>query len=175
MELGEEAKKTVVDNNMCAACMGPQPQLKIGRRKFKKRWPQLSVSQLVRLQPVLFCHPQRGLKCLVHGDDFVVSGEPVDLVWMRNELESKLEINTTTVGDGPGMSREVKILNKMLCWHDGVGISYEADRKHAEAIIREAGASNLTSLKIHVHREQGGKCETKQTTLWRRENWESWA
>ena len=34
--------------------------------------------------PVLFCHPQRSLKCLVHGDDFVVSGEPVDLVWMRN-------------------------------------------------------------------------------------------
>ena len=33
--------------------------------------------------PVLFCHPQRSLNCLVHGDDFVVSGEPVDLVWMR--------------------------------------------------------------------------------------------
>ena len=37
------------------------------------------------------------------------------------------------------------------------GISYEADRKHAEAIIRETGASNLTPLKIPlVQREQGG-------------------
>ena len=71
--------------------------------------------------PVLFCHPQRSLKCLVHGDDFVVSGEPVDLVWMRNELESKLEINTTIFGDEPGKSREVKILNRKLCCHDGVG------------------------------------------------------
>ena len=59
----------------------------------------------------------------------------MDLVWMRNELESKLEINTTILGDEPGMSKEVKILNGKLCWHDGVGISYEADRKHAEAII----------------------------------------
>ena len=33
-----------------------------------------------KASPVLFCHPQRSLKCLVHGDDFVVSGEPVHLV-----------------------------------------------------------------------------------------------
>ena len=89
----------------------------------------------------------------MHGDDFVVSGEHVDLVWMRNELESKLEINTTMHGDEPGMSKEVKILNRKLCWQDGVGISYEADRKHAEAIIRETGASNLTSFQITMSKE----------------------
>ena len=97
--------------------------------------------------PVLFCHPQRSLKCLVHGDDFV------DLVWMRNELESKLEIYTTILGDEPGMSKEVKILNRKLCWHDGAGISYEADQKHAEAIVRETGASNLTSFQIPMSKE----------------------
>ena len=82
-----------------------------------------------------------------------MSGEPVDLVWMRSELEPQLDINTTILGDEPGMSKEVKILNRKLCWHDGVGISYEADRKHAEAIIRETGASNLTSLKIPMSKE----------------------
>ena len=55
-DLCEEEKKTVHDNNMCAKlhehATGPKPQLKIGRRKFKKRWPH-SVSQLVRLHP--FC------------------------------------------------------------------------------------------------------------------------
>ena len=61
---------------------------------------------------------------------------------MRKELESKLEINTTTLGDEPGMSKEVKILKRRLCWHAGVGISHEAHQKHAEAIIRETGASN---------------------------------
>ena len=72
---------------------------------------------------------------------------------MRNELESKLEINTIILGDEPGMSKEVKIRNRELCWHDGVGISNEADQKHAEAIIRETGASNLTSLKITMSKE----------------------
>ena len=51
------------------------------------------------------------------------------------------------------MSKEVKILNRKLCWHDGVGISYEADQKHAEAVVREKGASNLTSLKIPMSKE----------------------
>ena len=36
----------------------------------------------------------------------------MDLVWKRNELESKLEINTAILGDEPGMSKEVKILNR---------------------------------------------------------------
>ena len=132
--------------------MGPRPPLKIGIRKFKKRWPH-SVSQLVRLRPFCSVIRKRSLKCLVHGDDFVVSGEPVDLVWMRNELESKLEINTTILGDEPGMSKEVKTLNRNLCWNDGVGISYEADQKHAETIFRETGASNSTSLKISMSKE----------------------
>ena len=61
--------------------------------------------------------------------------------------------NSTIVKDEPGMSKEVKILKRKLCWHDGVGISYEADQKHAEAIVRETGASNLTSLKISMSKE----------------------
>ena len=80
--------------------MGSKPQLKIGERKFKKRWPH-SVSSIGEASPVLFCHPKE-IEILVHGDDFVVSGEPVDLVWMRNEFESKLEINTTKLGTNQG-------------------------------------------------------------------------
>ena len=77
----------------------------------------------------------------------------MDLVWMRNELESKLEIDTTIFGDGPGMSKKVMILNGKLRWHNGVGISYEADENHAEAITHRTGASNLTSLKITMSKE----------------------
>ena len=50
--------------------------------------------------------------------------------------------------DEPGMSKEVEILNGKPCLHDGIGILTEADQKHAEATIRQTGASNLTSLKI---------------------------
>ena len=72
-----------------------------------------------------------------------------------------MEINTTILGAEPGMSKEVKILNTKLCWHDGVGISYEGNRTQAEAIIRETGASNLTSLKITMSKESKGEVRDK--------------
>ena len=44
----------------------------------------------------------------MHGDDFVESGEPVDLAWMRNELESKLYINTDEHDNIWGRTRYVE-------------------------------------------------------------------
>ena len=164
MELCEEAKKTVEDNNMCAklrmSMYGTKAAAQNWQKKVQETMATLGFS-IGETSPVLFCHPQRSLKCLVHGDDFVVSGESTDLVWMRNELESKLEIDTAILGDGPGMSKEVNILNRKLRWHDGVGISYEADQKHAEAIMRETGASNLTSLEVPMSKESKGGMRDK--------------
>ena len=178
VELCEEAKKTVEDNNMCAklrmSMYGTKAAAQNWQKKVQEAMATLGFS-ICKASPVLFCHPQRSLKSLVHGDDFVVSGEPVDLVWMRNELESKLEINTTILGDEPGMSMEVKILNRKLCWHDGVGISYEADRKHADNHPRNRSIKFDVFENHHVQKRIRRKCETKQTTLWRRGNWESWA
>ena len=165
VELCEEAKKTVEDNNMCAKLRMSMYGTKAAAQKWQKKVQETMATlgfSIGKASPVLVCHPQRSWKCLVHGDDFVVSGEPLDLVWMRNELESKLDIiKTTILGDEPGMSKEVKMLNRKLCWYDGVGISYEADRKHAEAIIRETGASNLTSLKITMSKENKEEVRVK--------------
>lgn len=33
-----------------------------------------------------------------------------------------------------GYSKEVRILNRKLVWHDGIGVSDEADPKHAEVL-----------------------------------------
>ena len=102
VELCEEAKKTVEDNNMCAklrmSMYGTKAAAQNWQKKVQETMAALGFS-IGKASPVLFCHPQRSLKSLVHGDEFVVSGEPVDLVWMRNELESKLEINTTILGE----------------------------------------------------------------------------
>ena len=75
----------------------------------------------------------------------------------------------------------MKILNGKLCWHSGVGISCETDQKHAEAIVCETGASNLTSLNIPMSKENKeevrdktddivekrklGKCDMKEQPL----------
>ena len=106
VELCEEAKKTAEDNNMCAKLRMSMYGTKAAAQNWKKKVQETMAAlgfSIGKASPVLFCHPQRSLKCLVHGDDFVVSREPVDLVWMTNELESKLEINTTILGVGQGI------------------------------------------------------------------------
>ena len=109
VELCEEAKKTVEDN-MCAKLRMSKHGTKAAAQNWQKKVQETMATlgfSIGKASPVLFCHPQNSLKCLVRGDDCVVSGEPMDLVWMRNELEPKLEINATILGDGPGMSKEV--------------------------------------------------------------------
>ena len=86
---------------------GTKAAVQTWQKKFQETMDTLGFS-IGEASPVLLCHPQRSLKCLVHADDFFVSGEPEDLVWMRNEVESKLEVNTTILGDGPWMSKEVE-------------------------------------------------------------------
>ena len=84
VELCEEAKKTVKDNNMCAKLRMSMHGTKAAAQNWQKKVQETMATfgfSIGKASPVLFCHPQRSLKCrLVHGDDFVVSGEPVDLL-----------------------------------------------------------------------------------------------
>ena len=79
VELREEAKKTVEDNNMCAklrmSMYGTKAAAQNWQKKVQETMATLGFS-IGKASPVLFSHPQRSLKCPLHGDDFVVSGEP---------------------------------------------------------------------------------------------------
>ena len=89
-ELCEETKKTVEDNNMCARLGMSMYGTEAAAQNWQKKVPETMATlgfTISEASPVLFCHSQRSLKCLVHGDDSVVSGGPVDLVRMRSELE----------------------------------------------------------------------------------------
>lgn len=63
--------------------------------------------------------------------------------WM-GELESP----TTIIGNDGSLAKEVHILGMRLVWHKGVGVSCEADPKHAEVIIRGTGAAHLSPSKL---------------------------
>ena len=36
-----------------------------------------------KASPCSFFHPARGLRCVVHGDDFVLAGAPPELEWFN--------------------------------------------------------------------------------------------
>ena len=156
VELCEEAKKTVEDNNMCAKLRmsmdGTQAAAQNWQKNVQETLATLGFTS-GKVSLVLFCHPQRSLKCLAHGDDSTVSGVRVDFVWMRNELESKLEFNTTIFGDVRGMCEGGQDIEESFVGTMESGYPYEADKKHAEAIIRKTKASNLTSLEITMSKK----------------------
>ena len=78
----------------------------------------------------------RELKLTVHGDDFTVTGPTADLQWMQRRTEQKYEIKAHYLGPESGMEDEIQILNRTLRWTKE-GITYEADQRHAEIVIKE--------------------------------------
>ena len=86
--------------------------------------------------PCNFEHVNRELKLTVHGDDFTVTGPTAGLQWMQRRMEQKYEIKAHYLGPESGMKDEIQILNRKLRWTKD-GITYEADQRHAEIVIKE--------------------------------------
>ena len=57
------------------------------------------------------------------------------------------------IGEDESLEKEVDILNRKIVWHKGVGISYEADPKHARTIIDKTGADGLKVLSVPIAKE----------------------
>ena len=112
--------------------------------------------------PVVFYHPLKDIVALVHGDDFVSAGGRAELEWMREKLASKFEITTKMVGEDCDLLKDVKILNRRVRWVPGVGIEYEADHKHAEELIREAGVQGKKPLSSPMVREKAGEKDAEK-------------
>ena len=124
-----------------------------GTRPAAKQWQMEFTKTLVdagfeagKASPVVFNHRKRGLMVFVHGDDFVSSGEEADVNWLKKLLEQKYPIKTTIMGNGAKHLKEARVLNRIIRWHDDVGLSYEADPRHAEEIIRQSGAEGMKSV-----------------------------
>ena len=84
--------------------------------------------------PSVYWHRGRGLKTLVHGDDFITTGARGQAAWFRKVLEGRFEIKTKVVGPGPGEAKEERVLNRIIRV-TAEGWEYEADQRHADLII----------------------------------------
>ena len=79
------------------------------------------------------------MTCVVHGDDSTFTGEDPDLNWVeRKTTQAFLCKVEGRLGPEDQDLKEVRILNGIITWNP-LGIGYEADPRHAEAIIRDLG------------------------------------
>ena len=71
-------------------------------------------------------------------DDFTILAQEANLDWFKQRMESKYEIKHSRIGPGTNDNKTVRILNRVVEWTPN-GITYEADSRHAEIIIRDNG------------------------------------
>jgi hypothetical protein len=124
-----------------------------GTRDAPKRW-EAYVAEVMRslgfrrgkASPCCFSHLARGLRCVVHGDDFVVAGAPSELEWFKHAVgDSFLTKEVGTLGGDSGQVSELRILNRIVRW-TREGLTYEADPRHADILMTGiAGAARALS------------------------------
>ena len=146
-----------------------------------------------KFNPSLFHHDKENIKVLVHGDDFVASGERSRIRNFKEQLARRFTIKSKIVGSGaPCVSHsgaalssdrdvrhegqektESRILNRIVRWTPE-GWEYEADQRHAELIIQAMGMEKGKAVATPGEEEPSWKLEDndkelgpKETTLYR--------
>ena len=62
-----------------------------------------------KLSPCVFWHRQRDIMALIHGDDFVSSGERAELKWLCSGLKKKFERKMIMVGEDDDTAKEARV------------------------------------------------------------------
>ena len=125
-----------------------------GTRSAADGWQEEYSTTLVRLgfvqgfgHPNVFHHPERGIACSVHGDDFTSAGPADSFDWFESAIAAEYEITLgPRLGPGPEDAKEARALNRVITWHED-RVEYEADPRQAERLLDELGFSgDVTSV-----------------------------
>ncbi len=124
-----------------------------GTRDAPKRWQAFLDEQLValgfakgRASSCCFFHAHLGVRCIVHGDDFVLSGTAGALDEVKARMHERFLLKELgRLGGDQGELRELRVLNRIIRWTPQ-GLKYEADPRHGEILVRGvAGAERALS------------------------------
>jgi hypothetical protein len=111
--------------------------------------------------PTCFFHPAWGMRIVVHGDDFTMTGKQRHLDEFTKLMGSWYLMTVKgTVGPDVGDSKEMTILNRSLRVQ-GNSLVYEADPKHAKILCEELGlAEGSKGLDSPASKQEAGEDES---------------
>ena len=89
----------------------------------------------------------------MHGDVFTVLGHAENLNWFRSKISEAFEVKfKARLGPEEPDDKAARVLNRVVQWTDE-GITYEADQRHAEIIVKALGLKG-ESRTLAVPREK---------------------
>jgi hypothetical protein len=96
--------------------------------------------------PCCFYRASDDVCCVVHGDDFTFEGSPESLKLVTEALQKVWLVKVrATLGPEQTDDKEVSILNRVIRWTEDA-LLYEADPRHVEKLLKEAGLENCNAL-----------------------------
>ena len=106
--------------------------------------------------PCLFYNAKSDVSVMVHGDDFLATGDGKAVEGLKRVLSNAYKVKVETLGNDDGDLREIRVLNRVLRL-TAAGYRLEADPRHAEAVVRDLGLVGAKSSKLPGSKEEKRK------------------
>ena len=106
--------------------------------------------------PCLFYNKQDDISVMVHGDDFLATGDGKAVEKLKRVLSNAYKVKIETLGTDDGDASEIRVLNRVLR-RTAAGYRLEADPRHAEAVIRDLGLAGAKASKLPGSKEEKRK------------------
>ena len=117
---------------------------------------------------VVFYHEGRDISLSVHGDDFTLLGNEIDLDWFRSKIVAKFEVKMRgRLGPCPQYDKSIRILHRVVEWTES-GITYEPDQRHAEIIVRDLGLLGNSKAVVTPGEKVAGDPEKEEELLYQK-------
>ena len=125
--------------------MAQEMQLATGREKYASHLISCGFTQ-GKSSPCVFYHEERGIRLVVHGDDFTSLGNDQALDWCTTIMQEEYDIKLRgRLGPEKHDDKSMRILNRCLEWRSD-GLHYEPDPRHAEIIIEQMGVEKSAAV-----------------------------
>ena len=92
-------------------------------------------------------------------------GKPDDLKRLQNELETCYKVKTQLVGPHEDHMEEVKILNRIVAWHEKKGFCDEVDPRHVEIFLQQLELAIAKAVASPGTKEEGGTQQDHEEPL----------
>jgi hypothetical protein len=95
--------------------------------------------------PSIYFHPERDIRVIAHVDDFLCTGDEVQMDWLYKELSLEYDLKVQKVSGDSRHNQEAKFLNRTIRVTNE-GIQIKGDEKHAQILLREWDMENCKGL-----------------------------